>query len=67
VAPGAGSRSRVPLEEHAAQQGELAESRSFAQPDRVLQQRETAGLVWQALGQLPFDQRRRSCFGRFTA
>jgi RNA polymerase sigma-70 factor (ECF subfamily) len=48
---------QVPLEEHAAHQGELAESRSFAQPDRVLQQREIAGLVWQALGQLPFDQR----------
>lgn len=48
---------QVPLEEHAAHQRELAESRSFAQPDRVLQQRETAGLVWQALGQLPFDQR----------
>ena len=28
-----------------------------AQPDRVFQQRETAGRVWQALDALPFDQR----------
>jgi RNA polymerase sigma-70 factor (ECF subfamily) len=26
-------------------------------PDRVLQERETAGRVWQALDALPFDQR----------
>ena len=26
-------------------------------PDRVLQERETAGRVWNALDQLPFDQR----------
>ena len=26
-------------------------------PDRVLQERETAGRVWKALDQLPFDQR----------
>jgi len=26
-------------------------------PDRVLQERETAGRVWQAMDQLPFEQR----------
>lgn len=48
---------QVPLEEHAAVHGELPESRNFAMPDRVLQQREAAGHVWQALNGLPFDQR----------
>ena len=48
---------QVALDEHLSQHGELAESRSFALPDRLLQQRETAGRVWQALDQLPFDQR----------
>jgi RNA polymerase sigma-70 factor (ECF subfamily) len=49
--------SQVPLEEYAATRGELPEPRRDAQPDRVLQQRETAGRVWEALGRLPFDQR----------
>jgi RNA polymerase sigma-70 factor (ECF subfamily) len=48
---------QVPLDEQLAAHGELAESRSFALPDRVLQQREVAVLVWRALDQLPFDQR----------
>jgi len=48
---------QVPLDEQLATHGELAESRNFALPDRVLQQREVAGLVWRALNQLPFDQR----------
>jgi RNA polymerase sigma-70 factor (ECF subfamily) len=48
---------QVPLDDHSAHHGELAESRNSAMPDRLLQQRETAGLVWQALGKLPFDQR----------
>jgi RNA polymerase sigma-70 factor (ECF subfamily) len=48
---------QVPIDDPAACRGELAESRHFAQPDRMLEQRETAGVVWQALGQLPFDQR----------
>jgi RNA polymerase sigma-70 factor (ECF subfamily) len=48
---------QVPLDEQLATHGELAESRNFAQPDRVLQQREVAGLVWRALDALPFDQR----------
>jgi RNA polymerase sigma-70 factor (ECF subfamily) len=48
---------QVPLEEHTSAHGEFAESRNFAMPDRVLQQRETADRVWQALEALPFDQR----------
>jgi RNA polymerase sigma-70 factor, ECF subfamily len=48
---------QVALDEHTASHGELAESRNFAMPDRVLQQRETAGRVWRALDGLPFDQR----------
>jgi len=48
---------QVPLDEHVATHGELPESRSFAMPDRVLQQNETAARVWGALSELPFDQR----------
>ena len=48
---------QIPLEEHTAAHGELPESRSYAMPDQVLQQRETAGRVWNALDKLPFDQR----------
>ena len=48
---------QVPLDDPSAIQGELAESRSYAQPDRVLQQHEIAGRVWAALDALPFDQR----------
>jgi RNA polymerase sigma-70 factor, ECF subfamily len=48
---------QVPLDEHTSTHGELAESRNFAMPDRVLQQRETADRVWEALDALPFEQR----------
>jgi RNA polymerase sigma-70 factor (ECF subfamily) len=48
---------QVPLDEHLGMGTELAESRNFAMPDRLLQQQETAGLVWHALEQLPFEQR----------
>ena len=48
---------QVTLDDPSAIQGELAESRSYAQPDRVLQQHEVAGRVWAALDALPFDQR----------
>jgi len=48
---------QVALDDHTAAHGELPESRSYAMPDQVLQQREIAGRVWQALDQLPFDQR----------
>ena len=48
---------QVALDELTATHGELAESRHSAMPDRVLQQRETAGRVWAALDELPFEQR----------
>jgi RNA polymerase sigma-70 factor (ECF subfamily) len=48
---------QVPLDEHAAVRGELTESRRFAQPEQMFQQQETAGRVWAALDDLPFDQR----------
>jgi RNA polymerase sigma-70 factor (ECF subfamily) len=48
---------QVALEDHVRSHGDLPESRNFAMPDRVLQQNETAGRVWSALAQLPFDQR----------
>jgi RNA polymerase sigma-70 factor (ECF subfamily) len=48
---------QVPLDEQVAQNTHLAETRNLATPDRLLQQRETAGRVWDALDKLPFDQR----------
>jgi len=48
---------QVALDEHTATHGELAEARSFAQPDSVLAQHEAAARVWGALDALPFDQR----------
>ena len=47
---------QVALDDHAATHGEIAESRNFASPDRVMQQNETAHRVWGALDSLPFDQ-----------
>jgi RNA polymerase sigma-70 factor (ECF subfamily) len=48
---------QVALDDPAASFGELPESRSFAMPDKVLQQNETAARVRAALDHLPFDQR----------
>ncbi len=48
---------QVPLDEHARVHGDPVESRAFAQPDRVAQQHEAAGRVWQAMDALPLDQR----------
>jgi RNA polymerase sigma-70 factor (ECF subfamily) len=48
---------QVAWDDHTAAHGEIAESRNFAMPDRVLQQRETSTRVWGALDALPFDQR----------
>lgn len=48
---------QVALDEYTAGQGELKESRAFAMPDQVLQQREVSERVWRALNGLPFDQR----------
>jgi RNA polymerase sigma-70 factor (ECF subfamily) len=48
---------QVAIEEHTALHGELPDAREFSMPDRVLQERETAGRVWHAMDQLPFEQR----------
>src|SRR6187401_1819113 len=48
---------QVAIEEHTAQHGELPDARELSMPDRVLQVRETAGRVWHAMNQLPFEQR----------
>ena len=48
---------QVALDEHVGLHGDLSESRSYAMPDRVLQQNETSARVWRALSELPFDQR----------
>lgn len=48
---------QVALDEHVESHGDLPDSRSSAMPDRILQQNETAGRVWHALSELPFDQR----------
>jgi RNA polymerase sigma-70 factor, ECF subfamily len=48
---------QVALDDPMANHLELAESRNFAMPDRVLDEREVAGRVWKALDALPFDQR----------
>jgi RNA polymerase sigma-70 factor (ECF subfamily) len=48
---------QIGLEDLKATRGELPEPRVSSMPDRVLQQRETSDRVWNALKQLPFDQR----------
>jgi RNA polymerase sigma-70 factor (ECF subfamily) len=48
---------QVAIEEHTALHGELPDVRELSMPDRVLQVRETAGRVWHAMNQLPFEQR----------
>lgn len=48
---------QVPLEEHVSTHGDLPDGRTFAMPDAVAQQQQTAKQVWQALDALPFDQR----------
>jgi RNA polymerase sigma-70 factor (ECF subfamily) len=48
---------QVPIDDSGFISLQLADARSFAMPDRVFQQRETAGRVWTALDSLPFDQR----------
>ena len=48
---------QVPIEEHTALHGELPDAREFSMPDRIVQEHETAGRVWRALDQLPFEQR----------
>lgn len=48
---------QVPIDDPTAMRRELPESRNFAMPDRVLDEREASGRVWGALSRLPFDQR----------
>jgi len=48
---------QVALEDHVAAHGELPDRTGRQRPDRLLQQNETAGRVWDALRGLPFDQR----------
>ena len=48
---------QVSIDEHIQQHGELAETTGAAEPDRVLGRKQVAERVWQALDDLPFDQR----------
>ena len=48
---------QVSIDEHVAQHGELPETSGVGEPDRVLGRKEVASRVWQALDDLPFDQR----------
>ena len=48
--------SQVSLDEHLTQFGDL-ESKTEVLPDRLLASKETASRIWQALDNLPFDQR----------
>lgn len=51
-----GRSQQVSLDEHLQQHGEFP-SLNGQSPDRVLAQKEVAARIWQALDQLPFDQR----------
>ena len=46
----------VSLDDHLRRSGDVESTRDFL-PDRLLASKETAALVWDALQQLPFDQR----------
>jgi RNA polymerase sigma-70 factor (ECF subfamily) len=48
---------QVALEEHVAAHGELPDPHGEDTPERQLQRSETVGRVWDALNELPFDQR----------
>ena len=48
---------QVSLDEHVRARGERAFRDAGPAPDRLLDQKETAGRVWRALEQLPFEQR----------
>ena len=49
--------AQVPLDVHVSEHGELASPRDDCGPERLLRQKEQADRVWQALRDLPFDQR----------
>jgi RNA polymerase sigma-70 factor, ECF subfamily len=48
---------QVTLDDAGPVQAQLTESRTFAMPDQLVEQHETADRVWAALDSLPFDQR----------
>lgn len=49
--------AQVSLDAHVSTYGEPASLRDDCAPERALRQKEVADRVWEALGQLPFDQR----------
>jgi RNA polymerase sigma-70 factor (ECF subfamily) len=49
--------AQVPLDVHVSEHGELSSPRDDCGPERLLCQKEQADRVWQALRELPFDQR----------
>ncbi len=49
--------AQVPLEVHVSEHGELPSPKDDCGPERLLRQKEQADRVWQALRELPFDQR----------
>jgi RNA polymerase sigma-70 factor (ECF subfamily) len=49
--------AQVPLEVHVSAHGDLSSPNDDFGPERLLRQKEQADRVWQALRELPFDQR----------
>ena len=49
--------AQVPLDEHVSAHGDLSSPNDDWGPERLLRQKEQADRVWQALRELPFDQR----------
>jgi len=49
--------AQVPLEVHVSAHGDLPSPNDDCGPERLLRQKEQADRVWQALRELPFDQR----------
>ena len=49
--------AQVPLDVHVSTHGELPSPNDDCGPERLLRQKEQADRVWQALRELPFDQR----------
>jgi len=49
--------AQVSLDVHVSEHGELSSPRDDCGPEKLLRQKEQADRVWQALRELPFDQR----------
>lgn len=49
--------AQVPLEVHVSTHGDLPDDRAASMPDQLAQQEQTSRQVWQALDQLPFEQK----------